>query len=183
MCAHTRTHGTRTHTHTLALPAAWLAHTPKAHITCSCPNTHSQVTSAPSRAAPTTPPPTTVPTRKQFQEESTPKSRAGVDAQGRALGRSVQFSQPGWRQLRPLEAGVEGPPCSLPFPRLSKAGDTSLKKRLQTPVDTGRGLTWNTARWPTAGSQVLPVGDRVPVSVRRLNLQPKMCIPRMLGEG
>ena len=46
------------------------------------------------------------------------------------------------------------------------------------------GLTWNTVTMAhSRESKFFLSGTVSPVSVRRLNLQPKMCIPRMLGEG
>lgn len=45
-------------------------------------------------------------------------------------------------------------------------------------------LTWNTVTMAhSRESKFFLSGTVSPVSVRRLNLQPKMCIPRMLGEG
>ena len=45
------------------------------------------------------------------------------------------------------------------------------------------GLTWNTVTMAhSRESKFFRSGTVSPVSVRRLNLQPKMCIPRMLGE-
>lgn len=44
-------------------------------------------------------------------------------------------------------------------------------------------LTWNTVTMAQSReSKFFLSGTVSPVSVRRLNLQPKMCIPRMLGE-
>ena len=44
-------------------------------------------------------------------------------------------------------------------------------------------LTWNTVTMAhSRESKFFLSGTVSPVSVRRLNLQPKMCIPRMLGE-
>ena len=44
------------------------------------------------------------------------------------------------------------------------------------------GLTWNTVTMAhSRESKFFLSGTVSPVSVRRLNLQPKMCIPRMLG--
>ena len=123
MCAHTHTH-----TH-LSLPAAWLAHTLKACITHSCPNTRSPVTSVPSWL-----PPQPHPHDHSTHEETV----SGKNPNPKVSGQEWMHRDGHWAvspaltaravAAWPLEAGVEGPPCRLLFfPGLSEAGDTSKK--------------------------------------------------------
>ena len=69
--------------------------------------------------------------------------------------------------------------CSVGSLRL---GAPTKKPILGVPVTYGCTLTWNTVTMAhSRESKFFLSGIVSPVSVRRLNLQPKMCIPRILG--
>ena len=94
---------------------------------------------------------------------------------------------PGWPGF--LEAGAEEPP-GLPaalFQDSLRLGETPKSNPGRNPFSPNtpghtRPLTWNTVTMAhSRESKFFRSGTVSPVSVRRLNLQPKMCIPRMLG--